>query len=93
MAAVGSVCGLFGTVALGRAAQSLLFDVPKHDPLVLSAAAVTVALVALVAGGLPAYLASRVDPMQALRPDVHSNRPVAPGPSFMASAIWRRGSR
>lgn len=69
MAAVGVVCGVAGAVAAGRAARTLLFEVQAHDPLVLAAAALVVTVVALGAGGIPAFMASRVDPMQALRPE------------------------
>jgi predicted permease len=69
MTAVGVGLGLAGALALGRAAQTLLFEMQGHDPIVLSAAAVTVTLVAFGAGAVPAYLASRVDPMVALRPE------------------------
>ncbi|MPZ21235.1 MAG: FtsX-like permease family protein [Luteitalea sp.] len=67
MTAVGGVLGLAGALALGRAAQALLFELEGHDPMVLTAAAVTLTLVALGAGWIPAQRASLVDPMQALR--------------------------
>ncbi|MPY91230.1 MAG: FtsX-like permease family protein [Luteitalea sp.] len=67
MTAVGGVMGLAGAVALGRAAQTLLFELEGHDPMVLTVAAVALTLVALGAGGIPAHRASRVDPMRALR--------------------------
>jgi ABC-type antimicrobial peptide transport system permease subunit len=66
---VGVALGLAGALALGRAAQTLLFEMPGHDPIVLSTVALTVTLVAFGAGSVPAYLASRVDPMVALRPE------------------------
>ncbi|MPY89718.1 MAG: FtsX-like permease family protein [Luteitalea sp.] len=67
MTAVGGVLGLAGAVALGRAAQALLFELEGHDPMVLTAAAVALTLVALGAGSIPAHRAARVDPMRALR--------------------------
>lgn len=67
MAAVGSVVGIAAAIMLGRAAQSLLFEVQPHDPLAIALTVVVLALVALGAGYLPARRASRVDPMQALR--------------------------
>ena len=50
-----------------RLAQSLLFELQGYDPVVLAGAAVALALVALVAGYLPAHRASKIDPMRALR--------------------------
>ena len=48
-------------------AQSLLYEMEGHDPLVLGGSAVVLTLVALGAGFIPALRASRVDPMRALR--------------------------
>jgi ABC-type antimicrobial peptide transport system permease subunit len=67
MTLVGGVLGIAGALALGRAAQSLLFGLSGHDPMVVALAALAVALVAFGAGIIPAMRASRVDPMQALR--------------------------
>jgi putative ABC transport system permease protein len=47
--------------------SSLLFSVRPYDPVSLAAAGVALALVALIACGLPAWRATRVDPMVALR--------------------------
>jgi predicted permease len=67
MTIVGSIVGLAGAVALGRAAQSLLFEMNGTDPMVFAAAVVLLVLVALAAGFLPAQKAARIDPMIALR--------------------------
>jgi ABC-type antimicrobial peptide transport system permease subunit len=67
MTLIGGVLGLAAAIALGRLAQSLLFEIESHDPVVLAAAAVLQSLVAIGAGFIPARRASRVDPMQALR--------------------------
>jgi putative ABC transport system permease protein len=67
MVAVGGAIGLAAAVGLGRLAQSLLFELQGTDPLVLAAAAVSLSLVALAAGFIPAHRASQVDPMSALR--------------------------
>jgi predicted permease len=67
MVLVGGVIGLAGSVALGKLAQSMLFQMSGSDPLVMAVAAVLLTLVALAAGYVPALRASRVDPMQALR--------------------------
>ena len=52
---------------LARLAESLLFELKGHDPVVLVGAAVVLSIVALIAGFIPAHRASRVDPMHALR--------------------------
>ncbi|HJR41844.1 MAG TPA: ABC transporter permease [Gemmatimonadaceae bacterium] len=67
MTIAGSVVGIAGAFAIGRAASSLLFGMQGHDPWVFTGAALVLALVAFAAGYLPAHRASRVDPMQALR--------------------------
>jgi len=67
MVAVGGVIGVGFAVGLGRLAQSLLFELQGSDPVVLVAAGVSLSLVALAAGFIPAHRASRIDPMTALR--------------------------
>jgi predicted permease len=67
MVLVGGAVGIVAALLLGRAARSLLFGLEAHDPGVVAAAAVVLALVALAAGLVPARRASRVEPMQALR--------------------------
>src|SRR3954467_6670405 len=67
MVAIGGTLGLAGAVGLGRLAQSLLFELQGSDPVVLAGAAVSLSLVALAAGFIPAHRASQVDPMSALR--------------------------
>jgi predicted permease len=67
MTLIGGAIGIAAALGLGRAAQSLLFGLEGHDPLVIVAAAAVLAVVALGAGYLPARRASRVNPTQALR--------------------------
>jgi putative ABC transport system permease protein len=67
MTAVGAVLGLGAAVGLGRLAESLLFELKGWDPVVLSASAVVLTIVALGAGFIPAHRASQVEPMRALR--------------------------
>jgi predicted permease len=67
MTLIGGIVGLAGAIGLGRAAQSLLFELQGHDPVVLVASAMLLALVALGAGFVPAQRASKIDPMRALR--------------------------
>jgi predicted permease len=67
MAIIGSTIGLVAAVWLGRLAESMLYQLKGWDPSVLVAAGAALALVALGAGFFPAYRASRIDPMRALR--------------------------
>jgi ABC-type antimicrobial peptide transport system permease subunit len=67
MTLIGGVVGVAGALALGTAAQSLLFEMKGYDPVVMAAAIATLTAVAFGAGYLPALRASRIDPMQALR--------------------------
>jgi predicted permease len=67
MTAVGGAIGLAAAIGLGQLAQSLLFELKGSDPAVLAGAAVALTVVALAAGFVPAYRASQVDPMSALR--------------------------
>ena len=64
---LGLLLGAVVTVLLGRLLATFLFGVAPTDPLALAAAALGFALVALSACWLPAYRATRVDPMEALR--------------------------
>ena len=67
MIVVGGIIGLVGAFFLGRAAESLLFGLEGNDPVVMGGVAVLLSVVAFAAGYLPAYRASRIDPMVALR--------------------------
>jgi predicted permease len=67
MTMIGGAVGLLGAWLLGRAAQAMLYHMQAHDPVVLTTSAVVLTIVALAAGFIPAYRASQVDPMLALR--------------------------
>jgi len=67
MAIVGGGAGVVAALGLGRLARSLLFALEGHDPTVMAAAVAGVMVVALAAGIVPAYRASRIDPAVALR--------------------------
>jgi predicted permease len=67
MAVIGGVIGLAAAIAVGRLAKSLLFEMEGHDPVVLVVATITLGIVAMGAGFLPALRASKIDPMTALR--------------------------
>ena len=66
-ALIGVALGLAGAFALKRAISSLIFGVSESDPLTFLSVSVLLAMVALVASILPAYRATKVDPMRALR--------------------------
>lgn len=67
MTALGGIIGIAMALAMGRAAQSLLFELEGHDPWVVAGVVAVVAVVTYTAGYLPALRASKVDPMEALR--------------------------
>ena len=67
MALIGSVIGIAGALAIGKASQSLLYQLDGHDPVVIALSVVALAAVAFSAGLIPALRASRIDPMHALR--------------------------
>jgi predicted permease len=69
MIVIGATIGAAGAFGLGRAAQSLLFGLEGHDPIVFGLAIVVLAVVALGAGWVPAVRASRTEPVRALRYD------------------------
>ena len=64
---IGIAAGVPAAWLLKRLIASILFDVPALDPMAVAAATVLMALVALLAGYLPARRATKVDPMVALR--------------------------
>jgi putative ABC transport system permease protein len=69
LTAIGLGLGLAGAVALNRVAASLLFGVRPTDPGTMAAVVGTIVVVAAAACALPAWRASRVDPIVVLRTD------------------------
>jgi predicted permease len=65
----GIAAGTVATLASAKVMATLAFGVSPSDPLTLAAVAATLALVALLAGLVPAYRALRVDPVRVLRGD------------------------
>jgi putative ABC transport system permease protein len=66
-ALLGAAIGAAGALALGRFLSSLIYDVRPSDPITFLAVAILLAAVALLACVIPAYRATKVDPMVALR--------------------------
>ena len=67
MAIVGGVIGMADRDRRRGLAQSLLFEIEGHDPIVLTGATIALGMVAIGAGFIPALRASKIDPMNALR--------------------------
>jgi predicted permease len=64
---IGVAVGTAGALALARVLSSLIYGVRPTDPITFLAVAVLLAAVALVASVVPAYRATKTDPMVALR--------------------------
>jgi putative ABC transport system permease protein len=64
---VGLLLGLAGAIAAARLLTSVLFEVKPSDPMTYAAVAALLAAVAMAASYIPAYRASKVDPLVALR--------------------------
>jgi predicted permease len=67
MTFAGVFLGTIGALALGRVVKSMLYGLQAWDPLTLIAAAITLILIALISGWIPARRAANVDPIEALR--------------------------
>jgi len=67
MAGAGIAAGLAGALALTRVMASLLFGVSTTDALTFCAVAAFLTAIALLASYVPAWRATRVDPLIALR--------------------------
>jgi predicted permease len=64
---IGIAAGVPGALALSRLVRSQLFGIEPSDPVTFTIAAVTLALVGLAAGYIPARRAASVQPVLALR--------------------------
>jgi putative ABC transport system permease protein len=64
---LGSAIGLPGAIVLSWLMSSLFYKVSPLDPPTYVSVPILLLLVAVTAGGLPAYRASRIDPIDALR--------------------------
>jgi putative ABC transport system permease protein len=65
--AIGVAAGVALSLALGKLVASLLYATSAKDPVVIVGAAVLLGLAGVAASLLPAWRASRSDPMEALR--------------------------
>src|SRR6185503_16258345 len=65
--AVGIIIGVPISLASSRVLQQFLFEVKSTDPLSMTTVVLTLAIVAALAGFVPARRAAKVDPMVALR--------------------------
>jgi ABC-type antimicrobial peptide transport system permease subunit len=59
--------GLAGALALSETLAALLYGVGPRDPATIAEVVLLLVSVAMLACSLPAFRASRVDPMEALR--------------------------
>ena len=67
MTAIGIAAGVGGALWLSRFLQTQLYAVSPLDPSVYTAVAALLVVVAIVACLIPAWRATKVDPMVALR--------------------------
>jgi putative ABC transport system permease protein len=64
---MGIAAGIAGAIGSARLLATMLFSVAPRDPLTLLAVAAAFAGIAILASCLPAWKATRTDPMVALR--------------------------
>jgi predicted permease len=69
MVAIGVVAGLPCAIAAARLISSKLYGLGPIDPVSIAVAILVVLLSGVLAGYMPAYRASKIDPMQSLRRD------------------------
>jgi ABC-type antimicrobial peptide transport system permease subunit len=64
---VGAIAGLVAALLGARALAGFLYDTSVHDPFVLAASTLILALVATAASLAPAIRAARINPLTAIR--------------------------
>ena len=64
---IGLAIGLAGGIGIGFAMKSLLFGLSPSDPLTIGSVVALLSIVTITATALPAWRASRIDPVIALR--------------------------
>ena len=67
LAGIGMVAGIAGGWLAARSLQSMLFGVTAGDPMTFLTALITLLLVAVLAGYVPARRVTKIDPVMALR--------------------------
>ena len=67
--AIGLVLGIAGAVGVGRVLRSLLVQTSSTDPVTLTGIAIVLLGASIIACARPAYRATRLDPVAALRSD------------------------
>jgi ABC-type antimicrobial peptide transport system permease subunit len=67
LAALGLALGMAGSRVLSNTLASLLFGITTGDPVTFFEVGALLVAVAVLAGYIPAWKASRIDPMVALR--------------------------
>ena len=65
--AIGVGIGTAGALAIARVVSGLLYQIRPTDTMTFAGAALVVALLAVIASLVPAWRATRVDPLIALR--------------------------
>jgi len=66
-AVLGLVLGIAGSAGVVRLIRAMLYETQPLDPMVFAAVSATLMAVAALACVVPAWRASRVNPVQALR--------------------------
>jgi predicted permease len=69
VAIAGIAVGLGASIGAARLLSDLLFGATSHDPAIMGGTVSVLVLTALLANGLPARRAARIDPMRSLRTD------------------------
>jgi putative ABC transport system permease protein len=64
---IGLAIGIVGALGAARLVSRLLFGMSGVDPITFAGVCVVLVLVATLASYIPAWRASRLDPLQALR--------------------------
>lgn len=67
LTASGVAIGILGAIVLTRLMANMLYKVSPQDPLAFGCAIVVITIASLTASFLPAWRATRIDPVQALR--------------------------
>jgi putative ABC transport system permease protein len=67
LAVTGVAFGICGSLVLSRLLAAVLYGITATNPLMLAAVSAIMLVVAVLASWLPAYRATRIDPVQTLR--------------------------